>query len=69
MRHQYRSADCPTRSPQWPRYENKRVPVDDPKRFRVELSFSDGSAISPFDVRCLPATPPSGPRASRHCEC
>jgi hypothetical protein len=40
------------------RYENKRVPVDDPERFRVELSFSDGSAISPFDVSSLSLLPP-----------
>mmetsp|Transcript_36118 Transcript_36118/g.91148 ORF Transcript_36118/g.91148 Transcript_36118/m.91148 type:complete len:1152 (-) Transcript_36118:379-3834(-) len=50
-------------------YENKRVPVDDPKRFRVELSFSDGSAISPFDVmpmKHMPHTLPLKPRQFIH---
>ena len=31
-------------------YENKRVPVTSPERFRVELSFSPGSAHNPVQV-------------------
>lgn len=31
-------------------YENKRVPVTAPERFRVELSFSPGSAHNPIQV-------------------
>jgi len=47
-------------------YENKRVPVDDPERFRVELSFSDGSAISPFDVAPMKSMPHTLPLRPRH---
>ncbi|GAX74145.1 hypothetical protein CEUSTIGMA_g1594.t1 [Chlamydomonas eustigma] len=31
-------------------YENKAVPVQDPKRFHVEISFSPGAAYNPVEV-------------------
>lgn len=33
-------------------YENVDVPLSDPRRFRVDLTFSPGSALSPVEVRC-----------------
>ncbi|CAG9465009.1 unnamed protein product [Pedinophyceae sp. YPF-701] len=32
-------------------YENKRVPLESPKRFRVEILFSSGASFNPFKVR------------------
>lgn len=31
-------------------YENKRVPIQDPQRFRLEVMFSPGAAFSPHEV-------------------
>ena len=29
-------------------FENKRVPIDDPRRFRVEVQFSPGTSLDPY---------------------
>jgi inositol hexakisphosphate/diphosphoinositol-pentakisphosphate kinase len=31
-------------------FENTAVPLEDPKRFRIELMFSNGAALSPLEV-------------------
>lgn len=31
-------------------YENTAVPLDDSRRFRIELMFSSGAALSPLEV-------------------
>mmetsp|Transcript_39332 Transcript_39332/g.111414 ORF Transcript_39332/g.111414 Transcript_39332/m.111414 type:complete len:1167 (-) Transcript_39332:153-3653(-) len=50
-------------------YENMRVPVDDPQRFRVEILFSAGSSFNPFEVvpmRNSPHRLPLQPRQAIH---
>ncbi|KAL0037051.1 hypothetical protein WJX77_010637 [Trebouxia sp. C0004] len=49
-------------------YENKRVPVDSPQRFRVELLFSPGASFNPYEVVPLHKdhTLPVQPRACLH---
>ena len=39
-------------------YENMEVTKKDPQRFRVELEFSPGAALSPLDVSPRPLHPP-----------
>ncbi|KAH9540609.1 hypothetical protein CY35_14G013900 [Sphagnum magellanicum] len=45
-------------------FENIAVPLEDPKRFRIELMFSNGAAVSPLEVtpqiqdHMLPVLPP-----------
>ena len=46
-------------------YENKRVAVDDPERFRVEILFSNGSAYNPFEVS-ISVTSEQLPRKPTH---
>lgn len=49
-------------------YENKRVPVDSPERFRLELVFSPGANFNPYEVVPLNKdhTLPVQPRACLH---
>ncbi|KAK9823756.1 hypothetical protein WJX72_005206 [[Myrmecia] bisecta] len=49
-------------------YENKKVPVDSPERFRVELLFSPGASHNPYEVIPIKKdhTLPIAPRVPLH---